>query len=78
MLLVNEFIQAQQAAVNLAVEKGISYEDAVRTIAAAKEQEQMLRRRAEDELISSMVHSGLDTYEAIASIVSQIKTEMQD
>lgn len=78
MLSVNEFIQAQQAAVNLAIEKGISYEDAVRTIAAAKEQEQMMRRKAEAELLSSMVHSCFDAYETLAPIVSRIKTDISD
>ena len=74
MLLVQDFLQTQQEAVALALEKNITYEDAVRIIAAEKEATQKKRIALENQMLNEMGTSLVRGYDDIREVLPEIKS----
>lgn len=74
MLLVQDFLQTQQEAVALALEKNITYEDAVRIIAAEKEAMQKKRIALENQMLNEMGNSLVSSYDSVREVLPEIKS----
>lgn len=77
MLLANEFIKTQQEAVALAAEKKITYEEAVRLITKAKEDQHKRQRELERELINNIGNGVLDTIAYVKDLKEKYNNGMR-
>lgn len=74
MIPVQDFLHAQQAAVALALEKNITYEEAVRIITAEKEAMQKKRIELETQMLNEIGASLLSSYDDVKKALPEIKS----
>jgi hypothetical protein len=78
MIPVQDFLHAQQAAVALALEKNITYEEAVRIITAQKEIENKKRIELETQMINDMGNTIVSAYDEIKNVAPDVKGILND